>query len=158
MQWLTTKGTTPSGGVYLTTDSGWFVCLWTLARLTSLCFDSPDIASSQTYREHRFPQFLCCCVHNCCYVEVAFCVPLLHHCLLCRNLVISVSSILHVTLIPQDCLSWVAYRCTIISFVRGHTCDVCSSWRMVVHLADADIFWFRRHPAFLVGSHSSWAP
>jgi hypothetical protein len=40
-----------------------------------LCFTSPDIASARTHREHRLPQFLYCCVHNCCYADVAFTVP-----------------------------------------------------------------------------------
>jgi hypothetical protein len=35
--------------------------------LTVLCFDSPNIAYAWTHREHCFQQFLCCCVHTCCY-------------------------------------------------------------------------------------------
>jgi hypothetical protein len=51
----------------------------------------PDIVSSRTHRGYRFPQFLCCCADNCCYVDVAFRVPLLCHCLAMATLPFSVS-------------------------------------------------------------------
>jgi hypothetical protein len=41
-----------------------------------LCLDSPDRTSTRTHREHCFPQFLYCCLHNYCYADVAF----LFHC------------------------------------------------------------------------------
>jgi hypothetical protein len=42
--------------------------------------------STRGWHSHnsRFPKFLCCCEHNCCYADVAFRVAPLRHCLLCH--------------------------------------------------------------------------
>jgi hypothetical protein len=77
------------GGPVIPPDTGFPFChllrlarLWSRystllphGKLLSTDFDSPDIASAQTHREHRFPQFLYCGMHNFCYADVVFTVP-----------------------------------------------------------------------------------
>jgi hypothetical protein len=79
-----TRGSTPHDSVkiqgqnYFTTGG--------LPPINSSLFDTDSVRThSVHHREHRFPQFLYCCVNNCCYADVAFRAPLLLHWLLFRN-------------------------------------------------------------------------
>jgi hypothetical protein len=92
-------------------DSDWSVCLQNLSRLlyglrlSQLCFNCSDVASTQT--QQKTVSFAAAILHshaiakadrtgnianNCSYADVAFRVQFLPHCLLCRNIVTVVSS------------------------------------------------------------------
>jgi hypothetical protein len=79
------------GLVCLLADSLWTEAQTHFSTLTGLCLDPP--ASARNHREHRFPHFLCCFVHNYRYADMVFRVPLFRYSLLFRNLVTDVSSV-----------------------------------------------------------------
>jgi hypothetical protein len=59
---------TPLSQGWLSQPRDWANRLWARnthvldSQLTGLCFDSPDIASARTHREHSFPHFLYFCM------------------------------------------------------------------------------------------------